>query len=133
MKRCTVCRAAHMRFGRSIERRLFFHSYVDSTHQQFVQRIITEEYPEASVSCIYEVLPEFREYDRLSTTVFNAYIGTVMASYLERLGPELREVGISAHPHINQSNCGVISFDIASTQPVRTVLSGPSSGIVGAN
>lgn len=111
----------------------FLYSYVDSTHEQFVQRIIGEEYPEAFVSCSYDVLPEFREYERLSTTVVNAYIGPVMADYLERLGPDLKAAGIAAHPHINQSNGGVISFETASTQPVRTVLSGPSSGIVGAS
>ncbi len=111
----------------------FLYSYVDSTHERTVQRIIAEEFPGAFISCSYEVLPEFREFERLSTTVVNAYIGLVMADYLERLGPELHEAGISAHPHINQSNGGVISFETASRQPVRTVLSGPSSGIVGAN
>ena len=63
---------------------------------------------DAFVTCSHEVAPEFREYERLSTVVVNAYLGPVLAGYLERLGPRLREVGITAPPHITQSNGGVI-------------------------
>ncbi|HEU0165379.1 MAG TPA: hydantoinase/oxoprolinase family protein, partial [Thermomicrobiales bacterium] len=110
----------------------FLYSFVNGDHERLVERIVQEEYPEAFVTSSYQVMPEFREYERLSTVVVNAYLGPVMASYLDRLAPDLKDAGIPVHPHINQSNGGVISFETAASMPVRTVLSGPSSGIVGA-
>ena len=80
----------------------------------------------------HEVAPEFREYERLSTTVVNAYLGPVMASYIRGVADRLTALGVSATPHLTQSNGGVIDFDTAAQLPVRTVLSGPSTGVVGA-
>jgi len=110
----------------------FLYSFVNGDHEQRVEQIVKEEHPDAFVTSSYAVMPEFREYERLSTVVVNAYLGPVMKTYLDRLGPDLKDAGIDVHPHINQSNGGVISFDTAADMPVRTVLSGPSSGIVGA-
>lgn len=76
--------------------------------------------------------PEFREYERLSTVIVNAYLGPVMSSYLERLRPRLAEIGATVPPHLTQSNGGVISFEAAQETPVRTLLSGPSTGVIGA-
>jgi len=109
----------------------FLYGYLDPRHERRARRIVEEECPEAFVTCSHEVAPEFREYERLSTVVVNAYLGPVMAGYLERLGPRLIEAGIAVTPHITQSNGGVMSFDAARTQPVRTVLSGPATGVVG--
>ena len=109
----------------------FLYAYVDPTHERRVRQIVHEEYPEAFVTCSHEVAAEFREFERLSTVVVNAYLGPVMASYLAALGPRLREAGIAVAPHITQSNGGVMSFETARAQPVRTVLSGPATGVVG--
>lgn len=109
----------------------FLYCYVDPRHEQRVRRIVEEEYPEAFVTCSHEVAPEFREYERLSTVVVNAYLGPVMDSYIARLGPRLAEAGVRVPPHITQSNGGVMSFETARTQPVRTLLSGPATGVVG--
>jgi N-methylhydantoinase A len=109
----------------------FLYCYVDPRHEQRVRRILEEELPGVFVTCSHEVAPEFREYERLSTVVVNAYLGPVMAGYLARLGPRLASAGIRAVPHITQSNGGVMSFDAARAQPVRTVLSGPATGVVG--
>jgi N-methylhydantoinase A len=109
----------------------FLYCYVDPRHEQAARRIAQEECPDAFVTCSHEVAPEFREYERLSTVVVNAYLGPVMAGYLARLGPRLAEVGIAVAPHITQSNGGVMSFEAARAQPVRTVLSGPATGVVG--
>jgi N-methylhydantoinase A len=109
----------------------FLYCHVDPRHEQAVRRILEEECPEAFITCSHEVAPEFREYERLSTVVVNAYLGPVLSGYLKRLGPRLREVGIMAPPHITQSNGGVMSFETARAQPVRTVLSGPATGVVG--
>lgn len=110
----------------------FLYSYLYPEHEAIVKRIVTEEFPEAYVSTSHEILPEFREYERLSTVVINAYLGPVMGAYLARLRPHLAELGVRVHPHITQSNGGIISFETAEQHPVRTVLSGPSTGVVGA-
>ena len=62
----------------------------------------------------------------------NAYLGPVMAGYIRRLGPRLQALGMTAAPHLTQSNGGVIGFATAAAVPVRTILSGPSTGVVGA-
>ena len=110
----------------------FLYSFVDATHEAMVVRILREELPHAFVSASYQVCPEFREFERLSTTVVNAFLGPVMKGYLSRLTPRLRDAGIDVQPHITQSNGGTITFETASELPVRTVLSGPSTGVVGA-
>lgn len=110
----------------------FLYSFAHPLHEQIVEEIVREEFPEAFVSSSHKVMPEFREYERLSTVVVNSYLGPVMEKYLRKLGPELQKAGVDAEPHINQSNGGVISFDTAAQLPARTVLSGPSSGVVGA-
>ncbi|MBT2512377.1 hydantoinase/oxoprolinase family protein [Arthrobacter sp. ISL-30] len=108
------------------------YSYVRPEHEQGIGRIIAEEFPEAYVSLSSEVLPEFREFERLSTVVTNAYVGPVVAKYLARLRHSLSEAGLRCQPHVTQSNGGIIPFPTAEELPVRLVLSGPSTGVVGA-
>ncbi|GAA1802787.1 hydantoinase/oxoprolinase family protein [Nesterenkonia flava] len=108
------------------------YSYVDPKHERRIADIIREEHPEAYVSLSSEVLPEFREYERLSTVVTNAYVGPVVYRYLAALREKLAAEGLTAVPHITQSNGGVIPFATAEAMPVRLVLSGPSTGVVGA-
>jgi N-methylhydantoinase A len=108
----------------------FLYGFVDPTHERTAKRIVEEIFPEAFVSVSHEVAPEFREYERISTAVVNAYLGPVMRVYIDRLASRLRELGVSVKPHLTQSNGGVISFEMAARLPVRTVLSGPSTGVV---
>lgn len=108
------------------------YSYVRPEHEQQIGRIIEEEFPEAYVSLSSEVLPEFREFERLSTVVTNAYVGPVVARYLARLRQRLAANGLTCLPHVTQSNGGIIPFPTAEEMPVRLVLSGPSTGVVGA-
>ena len=110
----------------------FLYSFVDPGHEQIARRLVAEECPDVFISCSHEICPEFREYERLSTTVVNAYLGPLMRSYLSRLTPRLREIGISASPHLTQSNGGTITFETAGERAARTVLSGPSTGVIGA-
>jgi N-methylhydantoinase A len=110
----------------------FLYSYIDPRHEVRVREILAEAFPEAFVTCSHEVAPEFREFERLSTAVVNAYLGPVMAKYIERLGPRLDEAGLKGPRHITQSNGGVMSFATARDHAVRTVLSGPATGVVGA-
>jgi N-methylhydantoinase A len=83
------------------------------------------------VSLSSGVTPEHREYERASTTVLNAVVGPLMARYLERLEASLRDRG-AERLQIMQSNGGVISTRVACREPVRTLLSGPAGGVVGA-
>jgi N-methylhydantoinase A len=84
-----------------------------------------------SVSLSSEILPEYREYERASTTAANAYVAPLMDRYLSRLDARL-EVRGRERLQIMQSNGGVISVDTARREAVRTVLSGPAGGVVGA-
>ncbi|GAB2746729.1 hydantoinase/oxoprolinase family protein [Sinomonas soli] len=108
------------------------YSYLRPDHERQIGEIIAEEFPEAYVSLSSDVMPEFREFERLSTVVTNAYIGPVVANYLSRLRRRLAENGLTCTPHVTQSNGGIIPFPAAERMPVRLVLSGPSTGVVGA-
>ena len=110
----------------------FLYGFLRPDHEQRAVAILREELPDAFISAGHEIAPEFREFERLSTVVLNAYLGPVMQRYLSRLGPRLAELGMTATPHLTQSNGGVIGFGAAASMPVRTVLSGPATGVVGA-
>lgn len=110
----------------------FVYGFLDTRHEKAALRIIAEEYPEAFVSASHEVAPEFREFERMSTTVVNAYLGPIMQRYIQRLSGRLDDLGLKVAPQLTQSNGGVIGFDTAARLPVRTVLSGPSTGVVAA-
>ena len=110
----------------------FLYSFLDTAHEKAALRIVAEEFPKAFVCASHEVAPEFREYERLSTTVVNAYLGPVMAFYIRGVAERLTALGVGATPYLTRSNGGVIGFDAAARLPVRTVLSGPSTGVVGA-
>jgi N-methylhydantoinase A len=110
----------------------FLYGFVADAHEAIAARILAEEFPAAFASISHAVAPEFREFERLSTAVVNAYLGPVMQAYIRRLADRLTGLGLTAAPHLTQSNGGVISFEQAARLPVRTVLSGPSTGVVGA-
>jgi N-methylhydantoinase A len=110
----------------------FLYSFVRPEHERQAKQIIQEECPGVFVCASHEIAPEFREFERLSTTVINAYLGPVMSGYISRLAPRLNALGLTAAPHLTQSNGGVIGFQTAARMPVRAVLSGPSTGVIGA-
>ncbi|MCE6075273.1 hydantoinase/oxoprolinase family protein [Agrobacterium vitis] len=110
----------------------FLYGFLNTAHERRVVEILRDEMPDVFVSASHEVAPEFREYERMSTTVVNAYLGPVMQRYIDRLKLRLTELGIPVAPQLTQSNGGVIGFDMAARLPVRTVLSGPSTGVVAA-
>ncbi len=110
----------------------FLYSFLDATHERQVAALIRERLPTCYVSLSSEVSPEFREYERLSTTVLNAYLGPVISRYVGHFRDDMRRLGIAKAPYINQSNGGIISVSTAVRHPVRTLLSGPSAGVMGA-
>jgi N-methylhydantoinase A len=110
----------------------FLYSFVRPEHEAVARRILAEELPEVFITASHAIAPEFREFERLSTAVVNAYLGPVMQGYIRRLAERLAAMGMVAAPHLTQSNGGVIGFEAAANMPVRMVLSGPSTGVVGA-
>ncbi len=110
----------------------FLYGYLAPAHEALVARIVAEEMPGAFVSTSHDVAPEIREFERFSTTVVNAALGPVMRGYIARLAPRLAAIGVTTPPQLTQSNGGVISAEAAARHPVRTVLSGPAAGVMGA-
>jgi N-methylhydantoinase A len=110
----------------------FLYGFVAEQHEAIAARILADEFPEAFASISHVVAPEFREFERMSTAVVNAYLGPAMQAYIRQLERRLSALGLTVAPHLTQSNGGVISFEQAARLPVRTVLSGPSTGVVGA-
>jgi N-methylhydantoinase A len=110
----------------------FLYSFLDPTHERQVAAQVRERAPHWYVSLSSDVSPEFREYERLSTTVLNAYLGPLISRYVRRFDDEVRRLGVPVAPYINQSNGGIISVAAATSHPVRTLLSGPSAGVMGA-
>jgi len=110
----------------------FLYSFVNPLHEQLACRILAEELPDVFICASHEIAPEFREFERLSTATVNAYLGPIMHRYISRLTPRLQALGLSAAPHLTQSNGGVVRFEVAAETPVRAVLSGPSTGVVAA-
>ncbi len=110
----------------------FLYGFLNNAHEQRALAIVRELMPDAFVCASHQVAPEFREYERLSTTVVNAYLGPIMQRYIQRLQHRLDEIGLPVAPQLTQSNGGVIGFETAAELPVRTVLSGPSTGVVAA-
>ncbi len=110
----------------------FLHSYSNPEHEQAVSRWVQEQLPDAFVCTSHEVLAEFREYERLSTTVLNASLGPIMCRYLQRLTEGAERLGLAAKPYMLQSNGGVVSATESARLPVRTLASGPAAGVMGA-
>ena len=84
------------------------------------------------ISISHEILPEFREYERAATVVVNAYLAPKAGDYVRRLGSQIRKQN-SGSLYVMQSSGGIISAKLAGEEPVRTVLSGPAGGVIGAH
>ena len=107
------------------------HSYVDPLHELAVRDILRSFLPDTPIALSHEVAPEWREYERTSTTVTSVYITPRMRSYLQRLSTALRERGLSSPLHITQSNGGAMPADAAVDRAVLTLYSGPVGGVIG--
>ena len=110
----------------------FLHSYRNPAHEQAARRIVERVLPGAYISVSSEVLPEFREYERWSTTLLNAAVGPRMQTYLESFLARVKNLGIAVEPFTIHSNGGLMSIRAVRAFPVRTCLSGPAAGVVGA-
>ena len=110
----------------------FLFSYLNPSHERKVWEKIRSQFPDMYTSLSHEVIPQIKEFDRLSTTVINSYVGPVFSRYLARLSerfeayPQLKDVLIM------QSNGGVAPIDDSSRMAVRAILSGPAGGVSAA-
>ncbi|MBM6581860.1 hydantoinase/oxoprolinase family protein [Microvirga sp. BT689] len=110
----------------------FLHSYRRPEHEQRAVAAVRAILPDAYVTASSDILPEFREFERMSTAVVNAFVGPKMGRYLERFQSRVRDIGIPADPYTIHSNGGLMSVDTVKDSPVRTCVSGPAAGVVGA-
>jgi N-methylhydantoinase A len=109
----------------------FLFSYLNDDHEQRAKEIVEAEYPEAYVTASSEVYPQFREFERFTTTAMNAFIGPPVAAYISRFKAQLSEMGLDAELHIMQSNGGIATEEIVVEKPVSLLFSGPAAGVLG--
>jgi N-methylhydantoinase A len=105
-------------------------SFANSTHERRVEEALARLGLPVSMS--YRILPEFREYERASTVVANAYVAPKVGSYIASLAGKVAERYDGGRLEVMQSSGGIISARLAAAEPVRTMLSGPAGGVIGA-
>jgi N-methylhydantoinase A len=108
----------------------FIHSYVNPEHERVAGEIVRKILPDAYVSLSHEILREYREFERMSTTVVNAYIGPTVGGYVQSLHSSLKDIGFRGDLTIMQSNGGVMTPEMATRRPVAMMESGPVGGII---
>lgn len=110
----------------------FLHSYADPEHEQLMGRVLRALVPAAHVSLSNEIVREYREYERMSTTALNSYVGPRAAEYISQLERGLAERSFTGRFLIMQSNGGVMSPETAKRVPVAMMESGPVGGVIAA-
>jgi N-methylhydantoinase A len=110
----------------------FLHAYLDPVHERAAGAMIRAALPDAYVSLSHEILREYREFERMSTTVVNAYIGPKVGGYVSSLRANLAAVGFAGDLSIMRSNGGVMAPEVATARPAAMMESGPVGGIIAA-
>ena len=110
----------------------FLHADIDGTHEREVGAAIRAALPAADVSLSCEIDPQYREYERFSTTVVNAALGPIVRSYLARVAAGVRDTGVQAPIFVMRSDGGMAALDEAAARPAALIESGPASGVIGA-
>jgi N-methylhydantoinase A len=108
------------------------HSFSNPAHEFLLRDVIKRKAPALPCSISCEVLPEIKEYERTSTTVVNAYVTPIVASYLKSLRKGLDDAGVGARVLLMQSNGGLTTDAAAVERPIHIIESGPAGGVVGA-
>ena len=109
----------------------FLFSFVNPTHEERARELVTEVFPDAFVTTSSSVSPQFREFERFTTTAMNAFVGPKVRRYLRSLETSLGLAGTGADLKIMASNGGVATVQIVAEKPVITLLSGPAAGVLG--
>jgi len=107
------------------------HSYANPAHEIEIREVFTKEFPEAKICLSSDILREIREYERMSTTVINAYVMPIIERYLAYLQERMRDQEIKVELNIMQSNGGIMTAETAARKSVNTILSGPAGGVIG--
>jgi N-methylhydantoinase A len=110
----------------------FLHSYANPAHERRAADLVRSVWPDVDLVTSEALIPEFREYERLVTTVLNAYLMPVMSDYLAEFSAAVQALGITAEPLIMSSSGGALRALLAAKRPVDTLFSGPSGGVSGA-
>src|SRR5690349_747382 len=108
----------------------FLHSYVNPEHERAAGEIVRDALPDVYLSLSHDILREYREFERMSTTVVNAYIGPKVGGYVKGLKARLGDIGFAGDLSIMRSNGGVMSPEVATERPVAMMESGPVGGII---
>jgi len=124
--------AAIRRSGATSVAVCFLHSYLNPVHEIAAVERLTRELPGVSISSSSDVLPQIKEYERVSTTIVNAYVGPLVRHYLTNLEQRLAEAGFKGSLFIILSHGGMAPVEEASRLAAGTVLSGPAGGVSGA-
>jgi N-methylhydantoinase A len=110
----------------------FLNSYANPTHEQQTADVLRRRWRSGHVAVSTDVLPEFREYERLSSTIVNAYLMPVTRGYLRQFKAEVAALDIPQPPFVMNSGGGIMTPEQASERPIDTLFSGPSGGVSGA-
>lgn len=110
----------------------FLHAYANPGHELRMREILEEEAPGVEVTLSHELSREYREYERTSTAVLDAYIKPIMRTYLTALEGKLADRGFDGRFLMSRSGGGAMTATAAREQPVNLILSGPAGGVVGA-
>jgi len=108
----------------------FLHAFVNPVHERRAAEILAAELPDIPISLSSDISPEMREWERFSTTVANAYVQPMMASYLRRLESGFRTIGATAPIFLMLSGGGLTTIETACRYPIRLVESGPAGGAI---
>jgi N-methylhydantoinase A len=109
----------------------FIHAYVNPVHEERAGEILRQALPGVSITLSHQVAREWREYERASSAVLNAYIAPIVERYLADLQAAMRDLGVKVNLYVMQSNGGVMTAAAAQGHPVQTLLSGPVGGAIG--
>ena len=108
----------------------FLHAYANPAHERAAGEMIKAALPDVYLSLSHEILREYREFERMSTTVVNAYIGPKVGGYVKSLKSSLGEIGFRGDLSIMRSNGGVMTSEVATERPAAMMESGPVGGII---
>ena len=110
---------------------MLLNAYLNPEHEAQIKEIVEQQYPEAFLTISSDLSKQFREYERLCGAVLNSFVGPEVKKYMNNLKNTLKSIGID-NAYINHSNGGLMSIDESMKFPVKTALSGPAAGVVGA-
>jgi N-methylhydantoinase A len=109
------------------------HSYMNPKHEQEIKNVLQEACPQICVTCSSEIAPEYREFERTSTTVVNTCLMPIVSVYMNDLSDRIQKLGVSGPLSVMQSSGGIASKNVIVEKPVSMVESGPAAGVIASS